>query len=101
MLYAGLAGFVDDVLDERSVDHRQHFLRHRLSGRQKSRSKPCNRENSFSYQVSWITTYQNDLTTPGDFVTKSFIGVKVRRPDRERPNLTFQKQPAHLFVEQR
>ena len=34
MLDAGLARLVDDMLDQRPVDHRQHFLRHGLGGRQ-------------------------------------------------------------------
>ena len=34
MLDAGLARLVDDMLDQRPVDHRQHFLRHGLGRRQ-------------------------------------------------------------------
>ena len=35
MLDAGLARLVDDMLNQRPVDHRQHLLRHGLGGRQK------------------------------------------------------------------
>jgi hypothetical protein len=33
MFDAGLARFVDHMLDQRLVDHRQHLLRHGLRGR--------------------------------------------------------------------
>ena len=36
MLDAGLAGFVHDPLDHRTVDDREHFLGHGLGGRQKA-----------------------------------------------------------------
>ncbi len=52
MLDAGLAGLVDDVLDERPVDDRQHFLRHGLGGGQKPRAEPGDRENRFTYAMS-------------------------------------------------
>src|SRR5690606_9619044 len=42
MLDAGFARFIDGVLDERSVDDRQHFLGHGLGGRQKSGSEAGN-----------------------------------------------------------
>ena len=48
MLDAGLAGLVDDVLDQRPVDHRQHFLRHRLGGRQEPGAEPGNGEDGFA-----------------------------------------------------
>ncbi len=40
MLDAGLARLVDDVLDQRPVDHRQHLLRHGLGRGQKPGAKP-------------------------------------------------------------
>ena len=39
LLDAGRARFVDRVLDQRAVDQRQHFLRHRLGRRQKARAE--------------------------------------------------------------
>ena len=39
MLDAGLARFVHHVLDQRPVDHRQHFLRHGLGRRQEAGSE--------------------------------------------------------------
>ena len=40
MLDAGRARLVDDVLDQRPVDHRQHLLRHRLGGGKEARAEP-------------------------------------------------------------
>ncbi len=48
MLDAGLARLVDDMLDDRPVDHRQHFLGHGLGGRQEAGSEPGDRENGFA-----------------------------------------------------
>ena len=48
MLDPGLARLVDDVLDQRPVDHRQHLLRHRLGGGQESGAQPGDRENGFA-----------------------------------------------------
>ena len=44
MLDAGLARLVDDILDDRTVDDRQHLLRHRLRRRQKPRPQTCDRK---------------------------------------------------------
>ena len=48
MLDAGLARLVDDVLDQRPVDDRQHFLRHGLGGGQEAGAEPGDRENGFA-----------------------------------------------------
>ena len=48
MLDAGLARFVDDVLDQRPVDHRQHFLGHGLGGGQEPGTKPGHGKHSFA-----------------------------------------------------
>ena len=48
MLDAGLARLVDDILDDRPVDDRQHFLGDRLGGRQEARAETGNRENCFA-----------------------------------------------------
>jgi hypothetical protein len=40
---------VDDVLDQRPVDHRQHLLRHRLGRGQEARAEAGDRKNSFAY----------------------------------------------------
>ena len=42
MLDAGLARLVDRVLDQRPVDDRQHFLGHRLGGRQEAGAETGN-----------------------------------------------------------
>ena len=39
MLYAGFPRLVDDVLDDRSVDDRQHFFRDRLGGGEETRAE--------------------------------------------------------------
>ncbi|GEL40860.1 hypothetical protein MEX01_14510 [Methylorubrum extorquens] len=36
---AGLAGFIDDVLDDRAVDDGKHLLRNGLGGRQEARAE--------------------------------------------------------------
>ena len=48
MLDAGLAGFVDDVLDQRPVDHRQHLLGHGFGGGQEPGTKPGHGKHSFA-----------------------------------------------------
>jgi len=48
MLDARFACLVNDMLDQRTVDHRQHFFRHRLCGWQKTRAKPCHGKDGFS-----------------------------------------------------
>ena len=53
MLDAGLAGLVDDVLDQRPVDHRQHLLRHRLGGGQEPGTETGHGKDSFADLMSW------------------------------------------------
>ena len=48
MLDAGLARLVDDVLDQRPVDDRQHLLRHGLGGRQEPGAKPGDGKDGFA-----------------------------------------------------
>ena len=48
MLDAGLARFVDDVLDQRPVDDGEHFLRHRLGGGQEAGAQTGDGENRFT-----------------------------------------------------
>ena len=48
MLDAGLARFVDDMLDQRPVDDRQHLFRHGLGGRQEPGAEPGNGEYGFA-----------------------------------------------------
>src|SRR5207253_4777948 len=48
MLDAGLARLVDDVLDQRPVDHRQHFLGHGFGGGEEAGAEPGNGKNGFS-----------------------------------------------------
>ena len=44
VLDAGLPRLVNDMLDDRPVDHRQHFLGHGLGGRQEAGSEPSDRK---------------------------------------------------------
>jgi hypothetical protein len=48
MLDSGLAGLVHDVLDQRPVDHRQHFLGHGLGRGQEPGAKPSYRKHRFA-----------------------------------------------------
>ena len=49
MLDAGRSRLIDDVLDQRPVDDRQHLLRHRLGCGQEPRPQSGHRKNRFSY----------------------------------------------------
>ncbi len=44
--------FLHRVLNQRLIDNRKHFLRLRLRGGQKSRAKPCYRQNRFAHAFS-------------------------------------------------
>ena len=48
LLDAGRLGLLDRVMNERLIDDRQHFLRHRLGRRQKAGAQPGDRENSLA-----------------------------------------------------
>ena len=48
VLDAGLPRLVDDVLNQRPVDYRQHFLGHGLGGRQKAGAETGDGENGFA-----------------------------------------------------
>ena len=48
MLDAGLARLVDDVLDQRPVDDRQHFLRHGLGRGQEPGAEAGDGKNGFA-----------------------------------------------------
>ena len=48
MLDAGLARLVDDILDQRPVDDRQHLLRHRLGRRQEAGAEAGDREDGLA-----------------------------------------------------
>ena len=54
VLDAGLARLVDDVLDQRPVDHRQHLLGHGLGGGQEPGAEAGDGKNSFANRdVMW------------------------------------------------
>ena len=48
MLDAGLAGLIDDMLNERPVDHRQHFLRHGFGRGQEAGAEPGDGKDGFA-----------------------------------------------------
>ena len=55
MLDAGLAGLVDDVLDQRPVDHRQHLLGHGFGGRQEPGAEAGDGKDSFAdWMFMWF-----------------------------------------------
>ena len=54
MLDAGLARLVHDVLDQRPVDHGQHFLRHGLGGGQEAGAETGDGKDGFADAVSWV-----------------------------------------------
>jgi hypothetical protein len=45
---AGGEAFLDGVLDQRPVDHRQHLLGHRLGRRQEARAQAGDRQDGFT-----------------------------------------------------
>ena len=47
-LDAGGEAFLDRILDQRPVDDRQHFLGHRLGGRQEARAQAGDRQDGFT-----------------------------------------------------
>ena len=48
MLDAGRHRLVDHVLDQRTVNHRQHFFGHGLGRREEARAEPCHGEHCFT-----------------------------------------------------
>ena len=48
VLDAGRHRLVDHVLDQRTVDHRQHFFGHGLGRREKARAESCHGEHCFT-----------------------------------------------------
>jgi len=74
MLNASLARLVYDVLDQRPVDHRQHFLRHRLCCRQEPGPKPGHGKNCFANDFHG----RQELRDVQRFVAKFCGQMKVR-----------------------
>src|SRR5262249_44328138 len=56
MFDASLARFVDHMLDQRPVDHRQHLLRHGLGGREEPGAQPGDWKDSFANDHGSITS---------------------------------------------
>src|SRR6516165_2539264 len=48
MLDSGLAGFVNNMLNQRPIDHRQHLFGHRLGRGQEPGAKPGYRKDRFT-----------------------------------------------------
>ena len=88
MLDAGFARLVDDILDDRPVDDRQHFLRNGLGGGQEPRSETGNREYCFAnflHAVQYIRllaapqSLHRDIFTPELMITcKRYDGTSHR-----------------------
>ena len=51
MLDAGLARLVNDVLDQRPIEHRQHFLGHRLGRGEEPGAQPGHGKNGFAVEM--------------------------------------------------
>ena len=79
MLDAGLHRLVDHVLDQRTVDHRQHFFRHGLGRGEEARAEPCHGEHGFA-----------DAQQPCEVLVKLSAvrrGRRGRQPRKARSNL--------------
>jgi hypothetical protein len=63
MLDTCLDGFLDDILDDRLVDHRHHFLRHRLGGRKKPGAQARDRKHSLFYLANrhYISLFASEI----------------------------------------
>src|SRR5258705_5092145 len=87
MLDAGLTGLVDHMLDQRTVDHRQHFLRHCFGGGQKTRTEAGDRQDGFanglhegwrkeyggSSEFRWSLSWPNMRRLPRHRATRSAV----------------------------
>ena len=73
MLDAGLAGLVDDVLDQRPVDHRQHLLRHGLGRRQEPGAEAGHGENRLAYGL-----HAGPFDVGGFDVREDLAGMEIR-----------------------
>ncbi len=54
---SGSQAFLNGILDQRPVDDRQHFLRHRLGGGQKSGAETGHRQNGFTDALRHYSLY--------------------------------------------
>jgi hypothetical protein len=59
VLDPGLARLVDDMLDQRPVDHRQHLFRHRLGRRQEAGAEPGHGKDGFADEFHALTRCEN------------------------------------------
>src|SRR5258708_6505943 len=87
MLDASLTGLVDHMLDQRTVDHRQHFLRHGFGGGQKTRTEAGDRQDGFanglhegwrreyggSSEFRWSLSWPNMRRLPRHRATRSAV----------------------------
>ena len=77
MLDAGRHRLVDHVLDQRTVNHRQHFLGHGLGRGEEPRAEPCHGEHGFTDTRSHAKPLVNVKRGP----------AQVRRGRRHRAKL--------------
>ncbi len=66
MLDAGLARLVDDMLDQRPVDDRQHLFGHGLGGGQEPGAEPGNGEDGFADEFHGLSCGGRGQTAGGD-----------------------------------
>src|SRR6185295_12688552 len=91
MFDAGLLGLVVDVLDQRLVDDRQHFLRHGLGGGQEAGAEAGNRQHGL---LQRLVGGQWPLLATGSVALAGWCGgvqqachapwPRARRQSRER-----------------
>ncbi len=75
VLDAGFARLVDHVLDQRAVDHRQHFLRHGLGGRQKAGSEAG--DGKMALRI-WVMRGWASLAGGAEHLTKHGNALRVQ-----------------------
>ena len=77
VLDAGLAGLVDDVLDQRPVDDRQHFFRHGFGGRQEPGAEPGDGKNGFADRFhALLLRAKGGRVDARRFVAQIFVQVR-------------------------
>ena len=86
MFDAGLASLIDDVLDQRPVDHRQHLLGHGLGGRQEPGAEPGDGKDGFA-QLHLLPLGEKvkEETRRDALLPKSFVQVSVQVEAEARP----------------
>src|SRR6185437_11234580 len=78
MLDPGFTSLINNVLDQWSIDHWQHFLRHGLGGRKKSRPEASNGEDGLPYSHNDFLSNATDCSAIPTLGTLSEMVTSLR-----------------------